>query len=134
MDSKAEAVVGHPDVWGQFSVCVFVTKLMRNVGEPGMFSADAPCPFDRLLNGGVIGVRLMAECGKHNVIEPLEKREALLGNAADVGEIRCAAEPESIDGKIAVEDGYAREFNSKDILTITERLQMYPCPVGVSCL
>ena len=60
-DPNAEAVIGQPNVLGQYAVGLLMPQVVGDVREPGLARADAPGPGHGLRQGGVAGVRLVAQ-------------------------------------------------------------------------
>ena len=84
-------VIGQAHARGQGAVGFFVAQLVGNVGKPGLARANAARPAQRLLHGGVAGMRFVAQRGKNELIEA--SSSAKLDSGIPLTSVRYAALP-----------------------------------------
>src|SRR5580698_6376852 len=93
------------------------------MSEPCLTRTNAPRPLDSLIDGCVAGMRLVAKRGDDEMIEPFKQRKTRFGDGVHIGEISDAAKAEARNLLLAVQHGYAIEFDAVNQGAVGERLQ-----------
>jgi len=92
-----------------------VGKFVGDVGEPGAAGLEFVNEGEGLFDGLVHGMRNIAESVEDEVVEVLEKRSGGFGEAAEIGEIRGAAEAEAEHVHFAVEKWHGNNGNAEKL-------------------
>jgi hypothetical protein len=112
---KFETVVGETDVFRQARFDGGMHQIMRDVGEVGAFGLQQFDSFEGLFDGGVSGVRVVAQGVEKEYVEIGEQREAFNRYTAVICEVGAAAEAEAIDSAFAVVDAHRGEGDASDV-------------------
>jgi len=116
---EMEAIVGKLDVGiaglAEALVGGGVGKFVGDVREPGAARLEFVNESEGLFDGLVHGMRNIAEGVEDEVIEVLEKGSGGFGEAAEIGEIRGAAEAEAEHVHFAVEERHGNNGNAEKL-------------------
>jgi len=116
---EVEAVVGELDVGiaGSAETLVGggVGELVSDVREPGAARLEFGNEGEGLFDGLVHGMGNIAESVEDEVVEAFEKRGGGVGEAAEICEIRGAAEAETEDVHFAVEERHGNDRNAEKL-------------------
>src|ERR1700733_13667563 len=123
--------MGESHAGWQRAIGLCVAKLMRDVRKPGLACANALRPAECLFDRGMAWMRLVAQRGKHQVIEPFQKRKARLRNSTHIGEIRGAAEAVTDNLQLAVHHRDATKVYAVDRVVCCQRHKLEPSPVEI---
>jgi len=114
---EVEAVVGELDVgiagFAEAFVGGGVGKFVSDVREPGAAWLELVNQGEGLFDGLVHGMGNIAEGVDDEVVNVFEERQGGFGEAAEIGEIRGAAEAEAEDVHFAVEERHGNDGNAE---------------------
>jgi hypothetical protein len=116
---EVEAVVGELDVgiasFAEAFVGGGVGKFVSDVRKPGAARLEFVNESEGLFDGLVHGMRNIAESVDDEVVNIFEERQGGFGEAAEIGEIRGAAEAETEDVHFAVEERHGNDGNAEKL-------------------
>ena len=102
-----------------------MAQVVRDVREPRLLCANAPRPFERLLNGGVAGVGRAPQRRNRQHLNAFEQGKAGLRNCAHVGHVSCVANAITRDRLVAVKQRNAHEVDAVHQVVLGKRNELH---------